>query len=104
MGGGALNERGHTIPAAYAIPLLELGKGCGIDEAQLLGAHRIDRDRLIDPHETLPFDVAVALFEKAIALTGEPALGIYFGLQMRASAHGILGFAAMSAGTVRDAI
>ena len=44
------------------------------------------------------------MLERACALTGDPALGIYLGMQMQASAHGILGYAAMTAGTVREAI
>src|SRR5690606_37886338 len=37
-------------------------------------------------------------------LTHEPALAIHLGMQMRLSSHGFLGFAAMTAGTVREAI
>ena len=44
------------------------------------------------------------LTERARALTGEPALALYLGLSMRASAHGYLGFAAMSAATVGEAL
>jgi AraC-like DNA-binding protein len=39
-----------------------------------------------------------------VELTHEPALAIHLGLQMRASSHGFLGFAAMTAGTVREAL
>ena len=46
----------------------------------------------------------IALIERARALTGEPALGFYLGLQMSISAHGYLGFAAMSAPTLREAL
>jgi AraC-like DNA-binding protein len=42
--------------------------------------------------------------ERARSLTGEPGLGVYLGLQMRASAHGYVGFAAMTAPKLIDAI
>ena len=46
----------------------------------------------------------VKLFERARALSGNPGIGIQLGLQMRASAHGYLGFAAMTASTLREAL
>jgi AraC-like DNA-binding protein len=46
----------------------------------------------------------VQLFERARRLTREPAVGIMLGLAMRASAHGYLGFAAMTAATLREAL
>jgi AraC-like DNA-binding protein len=97
-------ERAHILPAAYGIPLLDLAKRWGIGEAALLGGFDLTPEHLTDPCRSLPLDVAIAIYERAVALTREPALGIHLGLQMRASAHGILGFAAMSAGTVRDAV
>ncbi len=71
---------------------------------ELLDGFDLTRDDLATPDRSLPLDVAVALFERARTLTGEPALGIYLGLQMQASAHGMVGFAAMSARTVRGSI
>jgi AraC-like DNA-binding protein len=44
------------------------------------------------------------LIERARALTGEPGLGFHLGLSMRISAYGYLGFAAMTATTLRDAL
>jgi AraC-like DNA-binding protein len=46
----------------------------------------------------------VPLVERARQLTREPALGIYFGLQMRISWHGYLGLAAMASANVRQAL
>jgi AraC-like DNA-binding protein len=50
----------------------------------------------------------VPLFERivvrALTLTGEPGLGLYTGLQVRISAHGFLGLAAMAASTLREAL
>jgi AraC-like DNA-binding protein len=100
----ASTERKHVLPAAYSLPLLDIVERRGIDEARLLGHLGLTRKRLADPGELMPLHAAVALYERAVALTREPALGVYLGLHMRASAHGILGFAAMSARTVRDAI
>jgi AraC-like DNA-binding protein len=44
------------------------------------------------------------LIERALRLTGEPALGYHFGLQTKLSAHGFLGYAVMTSATLREAI
>ncbi|MGH7434617.1 MAG: AraC family transcriptional regulator ligand-binding domain-containing protein, partial [Polyangiaceae bacterium] len=103
MAAGA-TQRAHTLPAAYVIPLLDLVKRWEVDETQLLPEFGLAREALTAPGESIPLDVAIALYERAVALTCEPGLGIYLGLQMRVSAHGILGFAAISADDVRQAI
>jgi AraC-like DNA-binding protein len=100
----AATGRTHKIPAAYAIPVLEIVSRWGVDEAQLLGPFGITRQDLTDPNRTFSLDVALDIYERAVKLTGDPALGIYLGLQMRVTGHGILGFAAMSAGSLREAI
>jgi AraC-like DNA-binding protein len=45
-----------------------------------------------------------ALLERARDLTGEPGLGYYLGLQTRATLYGYLGFAALSAARLGDAL
>jgi AraC-like DNA-binding protein len=45
-----------------------------------------------------------AIVSRGIEMTGEPALGVHLGMQMRVSSHGFLGFAAMTANTVREAL
>jgi AraC-like DNA-binding protein len=92
------------LSASYALHLLDLAARLGVREEEILAGFDLTREDLADPNRSLPIDVAIALHERGRILTGEPALGIYLGLQMQASAHGIVGFAAMSAGTVRDAI
>jgi len=44
------------------------------------------------------------LSERARTLSGEPGIGFYLGLQKQASMYGFLGFATMSAATLREAI
>jgi AraC-like DNA-binding protein len=101
---GAGPKQAHTLPVAYAIPVLEIVERWGIDDAQLLAPFGLRRQDLADPNRSFSLDIALDIYERAVALTGEPALGIYLGLQMRATAHGILGFAAMSASSLREAI
>ena len=62
-----------------------------------------DEAELTDPAARLSIAEIEALVARAIELTGEPGLGFHLGLQMRVSAHGYLGFAAMAAPDLRAA-
>jgi AraC-like DNA-binding protein len=79
--------------------LAELAKRWNVD---LLAGE--DTGGLADPDARVEVPRYVELVERARALTGEPALGIFFGLHMRVSSHGYLGFAAMTAPTIREAL
>jgi AraC-like DNA-binding protein len=98
-----LPQPSHHLTGAYGLHVVDLVTRWGVRSEDLLAEFGLTRDDLAVPDRTLPLEVAVALFERAREMTGEPALGIYLGLQMQASAHGMVGFAAMSAGTVRSA-
>lgn len=76
----------------------------GISAEELLGPLGLTADQLADPTSRVPIATVEALFDRARTLTGEPALGYHLGLQMRISAHGYLGFAAMAASTIREAL
>lgn len=93
-----------TLPAVHALHLAELVARWRVEPAELLAPLGLDRERLSDPEGRLPLAHFEALVARARALTGEPGLGIYAGLQMRISYHGYLGFAAMTASTVREAL
>lgn len=81
-----LVTRWRVSPAA----LLE---GTGLVEAQLE-----DSQARLSPY------ALNQLFQRALLLTGEPGLGFYFGLQLKLSSHGSVGFAAMTSATLRDAL
>ncbi len=65
--------------------------------------HGVRREVLFDPRSRLSIEQAVELLQRARQLTGEPALGIYFGAGLRVSALGGFG-RVVSASTVREAI
>jgi AraC-like DNA-binding protein len=98
------NPHDHTLPAAHVLHLLELVGRWNVAEADLLAGFQLARDRLAEPGARLSIATIGGLIERARELTGEPALGVYLGAQMRISWHGFLGFAAMSASTVRESI
>jgi AraC-like DNA-binding protein len=97
-------EAEPTLPAVYVQFLSELAERWHVELQDLVDGLDVDRATLGDPGARLPLSTVEALIERARALTREPGLGFYLGLKMRISAHGYLGFAAMSAGTLREAI
>lgn len=94
----------RRFPSSYALHVVELASRWGVPDRVVLGELAIDREQLADPAGTLTLAEAIGLVERTRIATREPALGFYLGLQMSASAHGYLGFAAMSAPTLRDAL
>ncbi|CBL46170.1 Transcriptional regulator, AraC family [gamma proteobacterium HdN1] len=71
----------------------ELLRGTGIDEAAL---QRVE--------DRVPAQGMLRLIRNALQLTQEPALGLLFGFQLKLSAHGFLGYAALSSETLGDAL
>jgi len=89
-----------TVPAVQALHLVELVKRWDVTAADLLRGASLNARDLRDPRRRLTVRELVALVERARALTGEPALGVYFGLRMQVTSHGYLGFAAMITGAL----
>lgn len=92
-----------AIPAVHALHLLELLRAWNVPPEALLADTGLSEAGLAAPEATVDLATALRLIERARALSGEQALGFHIGLQMRISAHGYLGFAAMTARTARDA-
>lgn len=90
------------LPGAYVRELCELVARWKVTPQQLLAGLPVDD--LEDPATRVPLRVCEAIIARAHQLTHEPALAVYAGMQMRVSSHGFLGFAAMTAGTVREAL
>ncbi len=88
----------------HALHLAEVAARYGVTSSQLFSVAGLREVDLSEPEERLPVPVVTQLIERARVLTGEPAIGILLGLQMRISAHGYLGFAAMVASTIGEAL
>src|SRR5579863_6358073 len=92
----------YSLPASHFVHVLSLAQRWNVPESDLLAGLPYTSKELADPGMTIPVPTAVTILERARALTHEPGLGIYLGLQTYSSEHGFLGFAAMSSATLRD--
>jgi AraC-like DNA-binding protein len=95
-----------TLPAVHALHVAELVRQWGVSAEELFAgtAPEASAEAFGVPNARIAVSAFSALVQRARALTGEPALGVHFGMRMRASAHGYLGFAAMTAATLGDAL
>ncbi len=94
----------YDLPGAYIRDFVELTARWKVDPSALVRGLPVTLDALADPTTRVPLRVCEAIVARGIELTREPALGVHFGMQMRVSSHGFLGFAAMTANTVREAL
>jgi AraC-like DNA-binding protein len=93
-----------TVPASYALNLLRLVARWQVSAADLLAGTSLFEARLEEPSARIPLATMNALTVRAKELTGEPGLGFYLGMEKRISMYGYLGFAMMSAATVRECL
>jgi AraC-like DNA-binding protein len=94
----------YDLPGAQIRDLVELTGRWRVKPAELLKDLPISEADLQRPATRVPLAVCEAIVLRALELTREPALAFYMGTQMRLASHGFLGFAAMTAGTVRQAL
>ena len=93
-----------SLPGAYIKDFIELVGRWKVTPETLLAGLPIDFAKLSEPTTKVPLRVCEAILGRAVELTGERALAVYVGTQMRVSTHGFLGFAAMTASTAREAL
>lgn len=93
-----------TVPGTYACLLADVVARWDIPAARLLEGSRVSPQDLLSPIWHLDYNEFKRLLKRAVALTGEPGLGFHIGLQMKISCHGLIGYAAMIARNVREAL
>lgn len=93
----------RSLPVAYPLLLLEILEERGLDAAQAARDNGIAAHVLADPDARITLVQWTRLALNAMRLSGDEGLGIEYGLRLRPSAHGFLGYAAMTAPTLREA-
>jgi AraC-like DNA-binding protein len=94
----------HVLPGSFVLHLARLVVERGGSETALFQGLPVCTEDLVDPAMTVPVSTGIVVAERARAMTGEPGIGVLLGFQTYGPEHGYLGFAAMSAATLRDAV
>jgi AraC-like DNA-binding protein len=93
-----------ALPGAYVLRVAEMLTPWHVSAEQVLAKRNLTVEQLAAPTSRVSLRLANELLKRAIALTGEPALGLMLGFQMKVSHHGYIGFAAMTARNIGEAL
>lgn len=92
------------ISVNYISNLVELVGDQGYDTDRLLASVGLTREEVYTPEAMLRFEQFRRLILGARELTGDPAIGLHLGSQMSLTAHGLLGYAAMSSANLGEVV
>lgn len=93
-----------SVSAAYVETLLETAAAQGADRDLLIARAALAAEQLRDPAWRLDLSSLLHLFDLARELSGDPSIGLHMGMQVRPRSFSALGYAAMSCGTLGDAV
>lgn len=93
-----------VIKAHYADILCQLVEEKGVSRRSLLAAAELRSSALSHPDNMITVSQFVALNRAALALSGEPALGLEYGRRLKFTTHGALSQAAISSDTIEEGL
>jgi AraC-like DNA-binding protein len=99
-----MDDQGSALLVQYVRQIADQLGGMGVDVGRWLGRSRLSRERLDDPALAVPYPTFRRLALDAVSMSHEPALGLLIGERLVASSHGMVGYAALSSGTIRQAL
>ncbi|MDP9139854.1 MAG: AraC family transcriptional regulator [Pseudomonadota bacterium] len=94
----------NSEPAAYLRTMLGIAAERGISADDVLKGSRLTLAMLETPDFRVTAPERAAVMMRVIQLTGDRGLGLEFGLRTTPTAHGYVGYAAMSCPTLGDAL
>jgi AraC-like DNA-binding protein len=92
------------VPVNYVRNLVELISDVGVDTRRLLRQVGLREEEVYNPEPALRFEQFRRVMVGAREMTGNPALGLALGQQLTLTAHGLLGYAAISSADLGDAL
>jgi AraC-like DNA-binding protein len=99
-----MHDPSFTLPALYIRQIADVVRGMGVDVVRWLARSNLSEAALDDPAFSIAYPAFEGLVLDALSMSGEPALGLLVGRRLLANSHGILGYAALSSGTIREAL
>ena len=100
----SIDDPMHSVPGSFVTNVANVAARWNVPRTALLAEIGVTSESLEDPSTRIPWDDFVALVDRARRVTGEPGFGLFLGLHARVSAYGYLGFAAMTARVLREAL
>ncbi|MCZ4297623.1 AraC family transcriptional regulator [Henriciella marina] len=94
---------GATVSAGYTKALLDLAVSRGADRAQLLSAAGLNARELEQSEARVPFERFKRLMREGKRLSGDPALALHFGTDIRFNVLSIVGLICFAAPTMDEA-
>ncbi|MDT0497752.1 AraC family transcriptional regulator [Algiphilus sp. W345] len=92
------------VSPLYARSLLDYLREHEFDPAKLFDARQLAAVEDTDARARMPLADWVRMFERAIAVTGDPDLALRVGAAIKPRHYGLLGYVAMSCATLSEAI
>ncbi|MES2115540.1 MAG: AraC family transcriptional regulator [Pseudomonadota bacterium] len=99
-----MNSPEFALPVQYVRQIADQVSRMGAPMPASFARHKWTEIDVNDLSYTLSFNDFQQMVLDAMEATGEPAFGLLVGERMLFSSHGILGYAAMNSGTLRQAI
>jgi AraC-like DNA-binding protein len=99
-----MSAQDFTLPIYYVGQIADQIGRMGADVTQWLRRSGLDEAQLADGSRSVTYPVLRQVILEALAITREPALGLLLGERLRVNTHGIVSFALMSSGTVRQTV
>jgi len=97
-------DPGFRLPVHYIRHVAQQLGQMGVDVKGWLMRSELSERRLNEPSFAIGFPVFRQLVLDALALSHEPALGLLVGERLGVNSHGIVGYAALSSVTLRQAL
>jgi AraC-like DNA-binding protein len=92
------------VPTNYLNNIVGLAEEYGACREAILKDAGVSQESLDDPEARIDAEAFARVIVDALEQSGEPALGIRLGSQLRVTTHGILGYAAMASATLAEAL
>jgi AraC-like DNA-binding protein len=99
-----MSETPATLPLQYIRLIGDQLERMGVDVTSWLAASGLPSSWLRDPRSTVEFPQFRQLVLHSVSMSREDAMGLLVGERLLANTHGLLGYAASSSGTLRQAI
>ena len=99
-----MGNEDFTLPVLYIRHIADQMRSTGGDVERWLEESGVCEAQLVSPSFAIDYQGFERLVLNALAVAREPALGLFVGQRLVANSHGMLGYAALSSGTIRQAL